>query len=51
LKRRDLISLLGGAAVWPLAAHAQSAHVRRVGVLMPYPETAPEGQARIAAFW
>jgi putative tryptophan/tyrosine transport system substrate-binding protein len=35
MRRREFISLLGGAAVlWPLAANAQSDRVRRVGVLM-----------------
>jgi putative ABC transport system substrate-binding protein len=30
-RRRDVITLLGGAAVWPLPARAQSAKVSRVG--------------------
>src|SRR5215468_12258837 len=52
LRRREFISLLGGAAAWPLAARAQptTERVRRIGVLMSTTADDPEGQARIAAF-
>jgi len=36
LKRRELMSLLGGAATWPLVARAQQGErVRRIGMLVP----------------
>ncbi len=51
MRRRALITLLGAAAAWPLAARAQqAAAVKRVGVLMLYEKDNAEGQALFGAF-
>jgi putative ABC transport system substrate-binding protein len=51
MRRRDLAKVIAGAAVWPIAAHAQqSQKMRRIGVLSSLAETDPEAQAWDAAF-
>jgi putative ABC transport system substrate-binding protein len=51
VKRREFISLIGGAAAWPRAARAQQAErMRRIGMLLPATADDAQYQAWVGAF-
>jgi len=51
MERREFISLVGGAAAWPLTARAQQPErMRRIGVLLPATADDPRFQTLVGAF-
>jgi len=49
MKRREFITLLGGAAAWPRTLVAQAIPARRIGVLMELAADEPQARSNVAA--
>src|SRR6516164_7060431 len=50
MRRREFIMLIVGAAAWPVAARAQQAEARRIGVLMAVAADDAEAREELAGF-
>jgi putative ABC transport system substrate-binding protein len=51
MRRRELLTLIGGVAAWPVVARAQPRErMRRIGILMTFAADDLEGRARVTAF-
>src|SRR5262249_19589208 len=50
MKRRDFITLLGGAATWPVAARGQKREMRRIAVLYQMAADDPDATSRVTTF-
>jgi putative ABC transport system substrate-binding protein len=50
MRRREFLGAIGGGLVWPVVANAQQgASIRKIAVLMGYPEADPQAQAIVVA--